>query len=425
MFSSLRTGETKLSRSVWMVAAVLVSASCAMVVSLVVGADANVVKVSNYFTGASAVALTSMVILLGMNRAAVYFSARYKDDTDVLLSITDTIVLGVLRNGAVLIGLACVAILVIEARDLREGGYFETLLVLASAWALAVNTVLLNVLNGTDRIRELATARMLRWVTYTATVVAILLRYTEVSFLAHFAVGEAVVLLYAGRELKRSCGFDIRRWSKGPRNESRKKEIHAYSHRAAIGQVVNAVNERGDVLLIALLFNAPVVAVYGFTTTIVKGSFLFGVAHQQLFNPGAARAFLSGDLPVYTGGGRREGAYLGAIALIGMIVGYWAVTSSIPNLGKYSAFTFEFALMAFGASVFVSKQYAGGLLAMANKLRQNNLRIFATLLLNFSLLFALAGLETVTALAWYFMLYMLMATGTNALWVRKFLGVRI
>ncbi len=365
----------------------------------------------------------SQVGVWGVNLAVLKFLPEHHDEPrthDVILwsglcwvVVTATLSVGLLLASRDLIAQAVASPAV--ARGL--------LLVAPGLWCFSVNKVLLNVLNGQQRMVSFAVCTALRYLLLIGALGVLVWRDAPGRSLSLvFSIAEGVLLVGLMGYLVVACGIRPARpegvWL---------RRIWRFSLRSLLGGVMVELNTRVDVLMLGLWASDHVVGIYSFAAILVEGLTQLPLAFRRIFDPKLTISITAGRLDEVERFVRRtRWLLLGGMAVIGgvttLIFPYLA-TMVAPGQG-YEAGWLVFAILAAGAVGQSGYIPFSGILTQGGFPGRNTilltLAMVTNLVLNAALipLYGMVGAAVATALSYLLFVVYLIRMSRSALGVR-------
>ena len=137
--------------------------------------------------------------------------------------------------------------------------------------------------------------------------------------------------------------------------------------------------------------NTGLLGVYSFSSKVAKSLNLVGVAIQTNFNPIISSCFKQNKLAELTSScfKVREGSIkLFGVLVVFQIAAYYLLLKLYISDSSYIEFFNYFILQSFAVGIFASFTWAGGMLVMTRKIKENIYRVILKLLINICIMCA-------------------------------------
>jgi len=297
------------------------------------------------------------------------------------------------------------------------------LLVAPGLWCFAVNKVLLNVLNGLQRMVSFAVFTALRYLLLLGALWVLVWEDAPGHSLSLvFSIAEGVLLVGLLGYLVLACGLrparPERAWL---------RRIWRFSLRSVLGGVMVELNTRVDVLMLGLWASDHTVGIYSFAAIIIEGLTQLPLAFRRIFDPKLTVSITAGRLDEAERFIRRsKWAFFGGMAVIGgltTLVYPYLVTIVAPSQG-YEAGWLVFAILAAGAIGQSGYIPFSGILTQGGFPGHNTilltLALVTNLVLNAALIpcYGMVGAAVATALSYLLFVVYLVRMSRTALGVR-------
>ena len=360
---------------------------------------------------------------LGMNRAMVYFTAYYYNNiqyrnhliTNALLLVTvwTLILFGIIHLG--------IDVLFYKILSHDQCSYLGILSYAVPIYCL--NNVAIAVLNGARRMKIYSLLRSLRWVVLVICLIILSKKQSlEVTFYS-FIICEIIILSLVTYIFVKSKYIIVNY------NQKSFTEILNYVKFVYPSQILVSLNENIDIVILENFVSDGNLGIYSFSSKVAKSLGLIGGAIQTNFNPVISSLFK--DNSIYK---LREFSirlrsislkifsFLIVLAAISyyLLIEFYIKDDSFKELYKY------YILQSLAAGLYASFSWAGAMLIMTGKIKENIYRGLLKLILIILLTFiCVISLPLEYGMYVGFSLVMLSQLFIDRYFIAKYVGIKI
>ena len=371
------------SDSLITISALIIIGLCGLLINLIIQNNFNKEGLGIFSYIFSIFFIIVSVGTFGMNRAMVYFSAYYFDRKKYRNQlITNSILLIITWSSLLLITIQIGLVTFANNFFTNEQNIYLKIISYAVPF-YCVNNVGIAVLNGLRRMKIYSFLRSLRWISLILCLV-VLSSYQLLKFVFYsFIISEIIIfiiLVYIFFKSKYIQGFYIKNCL---------IEILSYIKYVFPSQILVSLNENIDIILLENYLSEGGLGVYSFSSKIAKSLGLIGNAIQTNFNPIISSHFKNNsiaELKQLCFQLRRTCLKIFSflIFFIGLIY-FCTLQFFIDDVSYKEVFNF-YILQSLGAGLYAAFAWAGGMLIMTGKIKENINRTLFKLFFNMILL---------------------------------------
>ena len=371
--------------SLYTLASITIIALCGLLVNVVIQEFFDKEKLGQFSYIISIFLIINSIGTLGLNRAMVFYTSFYKDDIIMRNSLITTSLLMVFC-WSILIYSAIYIVLnqsYINFFTIEQIIYFK--IIFLSTPFYCINNVAISILNGVRKMKAYSLIRSFRW---TALVLLIIV-FSKYSLFKNvfFAFLFSEILIF----IVISLIFTINKFLIFKVSKKNILDITSYIKYVYPSQILVSLNENIDIIIVEIFVTPGLLGVYSFSSKVAKSLNLVGVAIQTNFNPIISSCFKQNKLAELTSScfKVREGSIkLFGVLVVFQIAAYYLLLKLYISDSSYIELFNYFILQSFAVGIFASFTWAGGMLVMTRKIKENIYRVISKLLINICIMYA-------------------------------------
>ena len=371
--------------SLYTLASITIIALCGLLVNVVIQEFFDKEKLGQFSYIISIFLIINSIGTLGLNRAMVFYTSFYKDDIIMRNSLITTSLLMVFC-WSILIYSAIYIVLnqsYINFFTIEQIIYFK--IIFLSTPFYCINNVAISILNGVRKMKAYSLIRSFRW----TSLVLLIIVFSKYSLFKNvfFAFLFSEILIF----IVISLIFTINKFLIFKVSKKNILDITCYIKYVYPSQILVSLNENIDIIIVEVFVTPGLLGVYSFSSKVAKSLNLVGVAIQTNFNPIISSCFKQNKLAELTSScfKVREGSIkLFGVLVVFQIAAYYLLLKLYISDSSYIELFNYFILQSFAVGIFASFTWAGGMLVMTRKIKENIYRVILKLLINICIMCA-------------------------------------
>ncbi len=370
--------------SLYTLASITIIALCGLLVNVVIQEFFDKEKLGQFSYIISIFLIINSIGTLGLNRAMVFYTSFYKDDIIMRNTLITTSLLMVFC-WSILIYSAIYIVLnqsYFNFFTIEQITYFK--IIFLSTPFYCINNVAISILNGLRKMKAYSLIRSFRW----ASLVLLIIIFSKCSLFKNvfFAFLFSEILIF----IITSLIFTINKVLIFRVSKKNILDITSYIKYVYPSQILVSLNENIDIIIVEIFVTPGLLGVYSFSSKVAKSLNLVGVAIQTNFNPIISSCFKENKLAELASScfKVREGSIkLFSVLVVFQIAAYYLLLKLYISDSSYIELFNYFIIQSFAVGIFASFTWAGGMLVMTRKIKENIYRVISKLLINICIMY--------------------------------------